>query len=364
MTQPSVLTAQPVPERPALPLVGHALSLPKGFAATVHMMKEVKELGPVYRVRAFGTELVIVGGLDLVTELADESRFRKNVHPELVDIRQFAGDGLFTAFNHEANWRKAHDILMPAFSLGAMRDYHATMLRVARSLIGKWDQAAGRRAVDVPGDMTRLTFDTIGLCGFDYDFESFRQDDPHPFVEAMTRALAFTQAKGESIPGSELFRPKRSEQFRQDVKLMTNLVDEVIRQRRQSGDTGTRDLLGRMLHTPDARTGRPLDDVNIRNQVITFLIAGHETTSGALSFALYYLTKHPEVLARAQAEVDACGATRRRPTRTTVTSASSPTYGRCSTRASGCGRPPPPSRWSPFRTRSSAASTASARARR
>lgn len=103
MTQPSVLTAQPVPERPALPLVGHALSLPKGFAATVHMMKEVKELGPVYRVRAFGTELVIVGGLDLVTELADESRFRKNVHPELVDIRQFAGDGLFTAFNHEAN---------------------------------------------------------------------------------------------------------------------------------------------------------------------------------------------------------------------------------------------------------------------
>ncbi|MGV9356011.1 bifunctional cytochrome P450/NADPH--P450 reductase [Streptomyces misionensis] len=305
MTQPSVLAAQPVPERPALPLVGHALSLPKGFAATVHMMNEVKELGPVYRVRAFGTELVIVGGLDLVTELADESRFRKNVHPELVDIRQFAGDGLFTAFNHEANWRKAHDILMPAFSLGAMRDYHATMLRVARALIGKWDQAAGRRAVDVPGDMTRLTFDTIGLCGFDYDFESFRQDDPHPFVEAMTRALAFTQAKGESLPGSERFRPKRSERFRQDVELMTNLVDEVIRQRRQSGDTGTRDLLGRMLHTPDARTGRPLDDVNIRNQVITFLIAGHETTSGALSFALYYLTKHPEVLARAQAEVDA-----------------------------------------------------------
>ncbi|MEW2292888.1 cytochrome P450 [Streptomyces sp. NPDC006743] len=305
MTQPSVLTAQPVPERPALPLVGHALSLPKGFAATVHMMKEVKELGPVYRVRAFGTELVIVGGLDLVTELADESRFRKNVHPELVDIRQFAGDGLFTAFHHEPNWQKAHDILMPAFSLGAMRDYHATMLRVARSLIGKWDQAAGRGAVDVPGDMTRLTFDTIGLCGFDYDFESFRQDEPHPFVEAMTRALAFTQAKGESIPGSERFWLKRSEQFRQDVKLMTHLVDEVIRQRRQSGDTSTGDLLGRMLHTPDARTGRPLDDVNIRNQVITFLIAGHETTSGALSFALYYLTKHPEVLARAQAEVDA-----------------------------------------------------------
>ncbi|MFJ3597046.1 bifunctional cytochrome P450/NADPH--P450 reductase [Streptomyces sp. NPDC090126] len=305
MMQPSVLTAQPVPERPALPLVGHALALPKGFDATVHLMKEVRDFGPVYRVRAFGAEVVIVGCPDLVAELADESRFRKNVHADLVEIRQFAGDGLFTAYNHETNWQKAHDILMPAFSLGAMRDYHATMLRVARSLIGKWDHAAGRKAVDVPEDMTRLTFDTIGLCGFGYDFESFRREDLHPFVEAMVRALEFAQSKAESIPGSEKFRPKRVERFRQDVKLMTGLVDEVIRRRRQSDDTSTGDLLGRMLHTPDARTGRPLDDVNIRNQVITFLIAGHETTSGALSFALHYLTKHPEVLARARAEVDA-----------------------------------------------------------
>ncbi len=98
---------------------------------------------------------------------------------------------------------------------------------------------------------------------------------------------------------------------------MEGLVDDVIRRRRASGDQSTDDLLGRMLHTlppsplrssggtSTAVTGEPLDDVNIRYQAITFLIAGHETTSGALPFALYYLTKHPEVLARAQAEVDA-----------------------------------------------------------
>ncbi|WP_328839382.1 bifunctional cytochrome P450/NADPH--P450 reductase [Streptomyces europaeiscabiei] len=305
MTHASVETAQAIPERPALPLIGHVLDIPSGADGLVHLMKEVKELGPVFRVRVFGTETVIIGGLDLVQELSDETRFRKNVHPDLVEIRQIAGDGLFTAFNHETNWRKAHDILMPAFSLGAMRGYHATMLRVARSLVAKWDRAAGAQAVDVPEDMTRLTFDTIGLCGFDYDFESFRKDEPHPFIEAMSRALHFTQAKGESIPGLELFKWKQADQFREDAELMTDLVDEVIRQRRASGDLSTDDLLGRMLHTPDPATGEPLDDVNIRHQVITFLIAGHETTSGALSFALYYLTKHPEVLARAQAEVDA-----------------------------------------------------------
>ncbi|MCD9195299.1 bifunctional cytochrome P450/NADPH--P450 reductase [Streptomyces albireticuli] len=305
MTHASVAKAQAIPERRALPLVGHALDLPRGADGLVHLMREVKELGPVFRVRVFGSEIVVVGGLDLVTELSDETRFRKSVNRDLVEVREIAGDGLFTAFNHEPNWRKAHDILMPAFSLGAMRDYHATMLRVARSLIAKWDRVGPDRPVDVPEDMTRLTFDTIGLCGFGFDFESFRRDEAHPFVDAMSRALAFTQDKVESVPGSELFKRKQTERFHQDNKLMTDLVDEVVRQRRASGDTSTDDLLGRMLHTRDTVTGEPLDDTNVRNQVITFLIAGHETTSGALSFALYYLTKHPEVLARAQAEVDA-----------------------------------------------------------
>ncbi|GAA3087038.1 bifunctional cytochrome P450/NADPH--P450 reductase CypB [Streptomyces roseofulvus] len=258
----------------------------------------------MFRVRTFGTELIVVGGLDLVTELSDESRFRKNVSRDLAEVRQIGRDGLFTAFNHEPNWRKAHDILMPAFSLGAMRSYHPAMLRVARSLIAKWDRVGGG-SVDVPEDMTRLTFDTIGLCGFGFDFESFQRPEPHPFVNAMAQALAFAQGRTEAVPGMELFQRKQAEQFRRDNKLMRDLVDKVIRQRKASGDTSTDDLLGRMLHTPDPVTGAVLDDENIRNQVITFLIAGHETTSGALSFALYYLTKHPEVLARAQAEVDA-----------------------------------------------------------
>ncbi|MFF7844025.1 cytochrome P450 [Streptomyces ossamyceticus] len=305
MTHETLRGTEPIPQRPALPLVGHAFDIPSGADGLLYVMKEAKELGPLFKLRVFGNEINFASGLDLVTELADESRFRKNVHPDLVILRGIGGDGLFTAFNDEPNWRKAHDVLMPAFSLGAMRGYHATMLQVARELIGKWDQAAGAEAVNVADDMTRLTLDTIGLCGFGYDFESFNRDEPHPFITALSRALGFAQDKGESIPGAELFKWKEAEQFREDVALMEGLVDEVIRQRRASGDLSTDDLLGRMLHTRDAVTGEPLDDVNIRYQAITFLIAGHETTSGALSFALYYLTKHPEVLARAQAEVDA-----------------------------------------------------------
>src|SRR3954453_12493944 len=85
---------------------------------------------------------------------------------------------------------------------------------------------------------------------------------------------------------------------------MNDLVDGLIEQRRAQGDAGdTTDLLGRMLTGVDKQTGEPLPDENIRAQGIPFLVAGHETTSGLLSFAIYYLMKNPYVLERARAEV-------------------------------------------------------------
>lgn len=299
MTHATPRLIEPIPEPSAPPVFGDTSS---SFDVLRYMMGQAKELGPVYRLRGFGQESIMVSGLDVMTELADESRFRKKIDATLEAVRLFAADALFTAYNEEPNWRKAHDILMPAFSLGAMRDYHGTMLQVARDLVAKWDRAAQRQApVDVPGDMTRLTFDTIGLCGFGYDFGSFHREELHPFVHAMYRSLEYAGLLAQGLDAKDL----PTEQFRRDRALMADLVDEVIRERRASGDTSTGDLLGRMLHTRDKVTSAPLDDENIRHQVITFLIAGHETTSGALSFAVYYLLKHPEVLARAQAEVDA-----------------------------------------------------------
>jgi unspecific monooxygenase len=59
-----------------------------------------------------------------------------------------------------------------------------------------------------------------------------------------------------------------------------------------------------MLETAHPATGERLSAENVRRQVITFLVAGHETTSGALSFALHYLARHPDLAARARAEVD------------------------------------------------------------
>ncbi|TDD62745.1 cytochrome P450 [Kribbella antibiotica] len=267
----------------------------------------VRELGPIFSKRFFGNDIVIVAGADLVAEVSDDTRFAKHVAPALDRIRGAAGDGLFTAYNDEPNWQLAHDILLPAFALQSIRSYHPAMLEVANRLTVAWDGAAtDSRPVEVTDDMTRLTLDTIGLTGFRYDFGSFESAEPHPFVEAMVRALAHAQAKSRELPwiGPVLNRGADA-QFAADSEFMASVVDEVVRRRKDSGDTSTGDLLGLMLNAPHPESGERLDEINIRNQVITFLIAGHETTSGALSFALYYLAKNPAVLQLAQAEVDA-----------------------------------------------------------
>src|SRR5204863_3827813 len=92
----------------------------------------------------------------------------------------------------------------------------------------------------------------------------------------------------------------------EDVDFMNKMVDEIIAERRKGGEAtdDKKDMLAAMMTGVDRSTGEQLDDVNIRYQINTFLIAGHETTSGLLSCTLYALLKHPEVLKKAYEEDD------------------------------------------------------------
>ncbi|MEU7422934.1 cytochrome P450 [Streptomyces sp. NPDC040750] len=274
-----------------------------------------RELGPVFRRRAFGKEFVFVWGAPLVADLADESRFAKHVGLGVANLRPVAGDGLFTAYNDEPNWQLAHDVLAPGFNRDAMEGYHAMMLAVADRLTGHWDrQAAAGRAVDVPGDMTKLTLETIARTGFGHGFGSFERERPHPFVTAMVGTLTYAQ-RLNSVPGplAPLLLRSAARRNAADMACLNHTVDDLVAARRRSGGSGGGDLLDRMLETAHPRTGERLSAENVRKQVITFLVAGHETTSGALSFALYYLARHPEIAARARAEVDRVWGTAPRP---------------------------------------------------
>ncbi|MGJ5756295.1 cytochrome P450/NADPH-cytochrome P450 reductase [Streptomyces puniciscabiei] len=299
---PTAPHPDPAATLPGVPVVDITATGP-GRTPLQQVMDLMRTHGPVLVRRLHDRDALFVADADLVADLADEERFAKHIGPALQNVRAFAADGLFTAYNDEPNWAKAHDILMPAFALGSMRTYHPVMLKVARRLIDSWDRAArDGRAVNVPDDMTRMTLDTIGLAGFDYDFGSFERDEPHPFVESMVHCLEWSMTRLARSPGQD--HSAADAAFRADADYLAKVVDEVIAARTGTDQSGAADLLGLMLSAPHPADGTTLDTANIRNQVITFLIAGHETTSGAMSFALYYLAKHPAVLRLVQREAD------------------------------------------------------------
>ncbi|MCA9778277.1 MAG: cytochrome P450, partial [Candidatus Eremiobacteraeota bacterium] len=147
--------------------------------------------------------------------------------------------------------------------------------------------------------------DTIGVCGFDYRFESFSSDEPHPFIVAMTDSLSVGQQTQMEHPLVRLLKSySKIQRVNADVAQMQEIVDGIIAERKSGGESGADDLLQSMLEGVDPQSGDTLDDTNMRNQILTFLVAGHETTSGLLSFALYFLTENPDVLERAYREVD------------------------------------------------------------
>lgn len=304
MTTPIGIDELPGPR--GLPLVGNLFDIDV-HAPFDSMTSFAREYGPIFRIALpGGGARIIVTGADLVDEICDDARFDKKVGGGLRNLgRGATSNGLFTAETSDPLWHRAHNILLSPFSLQSMHEYLPMMQDIADQLVDKWERLNPDDEVDVPADMTRLTLDTIALCGFGYRFNSFYRDTMHPFVAAMVRTLAEAQKRSAQLPIQQRLRVRAQRQAEEDDAFMNGLVDQLIRERRAQGAAGeTRDLLGRMINGVDAKTGEKLPDHNIRAQCITFLIAGHETTSGLLSFAIYFLMNNPDVVARARAEVD------------------------------------------------------------
>lgn len=297
--------ASPIPQPKTDPFIGNLRAI-DGDAPIQGFMRLARLYGPIYQLDFFGAPVVIVSSQELVNEVCDEKRFDKRVAGALKNIRDFAGDGLFTAKTDEPNWAVAHRLLMPAFGPIGIRGMFDRMLEIADQMLLRWERFGPGNVIEVTEDMTRMTLDTIALCAFDYRFNSFYQREMHPFVGAMVDALAESGARTRRPEIASKLMVGKRRAYEHDLELMRKVADELIAERKRDPDAaGKKDLLGIMLQGRDPVTGEGLSDENIRYQLITFLIAGHETTSGMLSFATYFLMKNPEVLAKARAEVDA-----------------------------------------------------------
>ena len=254
--------------------------------------------------RFIGRSVVFVTTQALVNETCDEKRFEKSVDSALGEIRNGVHDGLFTARRGEENWGIAHRILMPAFGPLSIRGMFDEMHDIASQLALKWARCGPSYEIEVCDDFTRLTLDTLALCSMGYRFNSYYSPELHPFIQAMGDFLTESGNRPRR-PLPSVFYRARDEKFQKDIETLRSTAREVLESRKGGLGERDNDLLAAMLKGVDSKTGKKMTDESIMDNLITFLIAGHETTSGLLSFAFYNLCKHPDAYAKAQAEVDA-----------------------------------------------------------
>ncbi|MEE3067431.1 MAG: cytochrome P450 [Actinomycetota bacterium] len=307
MTPP---TTTPVPHpRFRLPLLGDLLTL--NFASPVlgTTDKLNKSDDGILEQRIFGLSAIALSDATLIDEVNDEALWQKHVGPLVDKLRLTLGDGLFTAYNDEPNWRTAHNILMPAFTKAAMTLYHDTMTDTVRELIAAWNvHSANQSWIDIPDQANRLTVEIIARAGLGYSFGKLSEPNENAFSAAITSELGYIRRamRLDPIPFyNKLFGKKRYRQHVADKEFIGRLARDIVEARHSDPNADRRqDMLDFMLHGADPETGQRLDRDNIAAQILTFMAAGSETSANTLSFVLHYLSANSDMAAKAQAEVD------------------------------------------------------------
>ncbi|EMD00975.1 hypothetical protein BAUCODRAFT_566786 [Baudoinia panamericana UAMH 10762] len=292
----------PIPQPAGWPLVGNITDVDPELPI-LSLTNLAKTYGEIFSLTTFGRRRVFISTQKLLNEICDEKRFGKLVSAGLSQLRNGTHDGLFTAQNDETNWHLAHRILVPAFgplNITAMFD---DMKDIASQLVLKWARYGPEYVIPTTDDFTKLTLDTLALCAMDYRFNSFYTDEMHPFISSMTNFLRIGAARAARPPYMGSFYKQEDAQFFKDIEYMRKLSSDIVEQRKQHPKE-VKDLLNAMTLGKDPKTGQNLSNETVIDNMITFLIAGHETTSGLLSFLFYYLLKHPEAYRKAQDEVD------------------------------------------------------------
>lgn len=308
-TVPSPATI-PVPGPRPLPIVGNLTDLKRGdFLGTAASL--FAKYGDFVSIKLLGLTAYLNCNADVVKDLqARPGDFAKKTigdRSPLSHLREYSvADGLFTAEDDEEIWHVAHRILLPTMGTGALKQYFPKMLEVTEVLLSTLQRLGPGEPFLATDLMTRMTFETIAYTGFDTRFHCVETEDSIPFVDAMVEVLKDAmQAPMSLLPPS--LKPLASHRRERANNILKETVDRIVHERRaalERGDAVPNDILQTMLTARDRVTGKRLDDANIRHQLITFLIAGHETTSGLLSYALYYLSQNPQVEAKLCEEID------------------------------------------------------------
>ena len=211
------------------------------------------------------------------------------------------GNGLVTS-EGEA-WRRGRTIMAPAFNAQSVAGYADIIAAASDAMIRKWDADRADGPLDTESAMAELTLDIISRAMFSSDSELIRDT---LYRSSVRYQAEMTLSPVALIPGANrvwaLYKTWRAGRMLKDLNA---LMGQIIDARKKRPNAGSHvDLLDRLLDARDPETGRGLSAEDVRDQMVTVFVAGHETTALALCWTWFLLSQHAAVEQRLWAELD------------------------------------------------------------
>ena len=250
--------------------------------------------------RALGRMRIYLTGPELIQEAFVRQADSLSKGEQGRVLKPALGTGLLTA--EGADWRWQRRTLSPGFAHARLQSLVPAMIAAAEAMRDRLLAAPAGTVVDIGGETTRTTLrivgDTMLACAGGLDAGRVERGIA-AFLKPAPWSIALT------ILGAPAWTPYPGR--RRSAAAAREIRDEVTRtvaaRRAEGGAEGEDDLMALLLAARDPDGGRALTDAEITDNVVTFVTAGHETTSVALTWALHLLSLHPEAAAAIRAEI-------------------------------------------------------------
>ncbi len=243
--------------------------------------------------RAGDWSAVVVNHPDHVRQVLQDKNhnYTKAGTPDLMMLRPMLGEGLMTSEGESWQWQR--HLIQPGFHRERIESFGRVMTDATLSMLSRWHARADEaKPLDVAAEMSRLTLNVVAQSLFTADISREGDDFSHS-VDVMNEYMA----------NFDPFDFARLAEFNAAQDSLNRVVLRIIAERRRRvADAG--DLLSMLMLAYDERTGAGMSDQQLRDQIFTLLMAGHETTAKALTWTLYLLDQHQDVQARLREELD------------------------------------------------------------
>lgn len=265
------------------------------------LLRLTQDYGDVVHVRFLFWPAYMVNSPDGVKHVLQENygNYNKDLFTYTV-FHPFVGKGLLT--NDGQSWLHQRRLIQPAFHRKHLATFGTLMTGAAVAMLERWQDSAGHdEPLDIAVEMMRLTQGIVGQALFSVDL-SKETDTIGQAITTLSELIAdyiYAPFPPLGVPTA------RNRRMQTALRTLDRFVYGLITQRRQQlVDTETDDLLSLLLSARDEETGQGMNDKQLHDEVLTLLVAGHETTANLLTWSWYLLSQHPQVERRLHAELN------------------------------------------------------------